>query len=225
MADTARSPISMSLPATREALAGLRAGDQVLLTGPVFTARDATHVRIAEALHRDGTLPYGLDGQTLFYAGPTPPAAGRAAGAVGPTTAKRMDAFTPELHAAGIVATIGKGARSEAVRAACASTGSVYFAAVGGAAALLATYVESAETIAWPELGTEALVRMQLRDFPVFVAIDSLGVDLYRDAPAEWREARQALGEHRDAHQALGDRRDAHQALGESDSSTEAGRS
>lgn len=187
LTETRTEPIHLALPVTREALASLRAGAEVRLSGPVFTARDATHVRIAEALRRDGVLPYSLDGQVLFYAGPTPPAAGRAAGAVGPTTAKRMDSFTPELLSAGIVATIGKGARSEAVRVACAATVSVYFAAVGGAAALLATYVESAETVAWDDLGTEALVRMELRDFPVFVAIDSAGNDLYASAPQEWR--------------------------------------
>ncbi len=178
----------VSLPATREALAQLRAGDEVRLSGPVFTARDATHVRLVEALGRDGELPFDLTGQTLFYAGPTPPAQGRPAGSVGPTTAKRMDAFTPALMRAGIVATIGKGTRSAEVRDACVETGGVYFAAVGGAAALLATFVRDAETVAWPELGTEALVRMELDGFPAFVAIDTLGTDLYAEAPAEWRE-------------------------------------
>jgi tartrate/fumarate subfamily iron-sulfur-dependent hydro-lyase beta chain len=180
-------PRRIDLPVSHEALAELRAGDEVRLYGPVFTARDATHARLTELLERDGTLPFDLDGQTLFYAGPTPPAAGRPAGAVGPTTAKRMDAATPQLLEAGIVATIGKGSRSEAVREVCARTGSVYFAAVGGAAALLATFVTSAETVAWPELGTEALVRMQLEGLPAFVAIDAAGGDLYTQAPQQWR--------------------------------------
>ncbi|GAB4282236.1 MAG: Fe-S-containing hydro-lyase [Coriobacteriia bacterium] len=180
-------PFRLDLPVDRERLAALAAGDAVLLSGVVFTARDATHVRIAAELERTGELPFGLTGQTLFYAGPTPPAAGRPVGAVGPTTASRMDAHTPALLRAGIVATIGKGARTAAVREACAKTGSVYFAAVGGAAALLATHVRSAEMIAWPELGTEALVRMEIVDFPAFVAIDARGVDLYAEAPAEWR--------------------------------------
>lgn len=181
-------PITVTLPASRATLAQLRAGDEVRLSGPVFTARDATHARLLEALERDGVLPFGLAGQTLFYAGPTPAAAGRPAGAVGPTTAKRMDEATPALLEAGIVASIGKGARSAAVREAHVTTGSVYFAAVGGAAALLATHVRAAEPVAWPELGTEALVRMELVDFPAFVAIDSLGNDLYESAPREWRE-------------------------------------
>jgi fumarate hydratase subunit beta len=180
-------PISIALPAARETLAALSAGDEVLLSGIVFTARDATHARLTAELAREGALPYGLAGQTLFYAGPTPPAAGRPVGSVGPTTAKRMDAWTPALLAAGIVATIGKGARSDAVRLAHAENGAVYFAAVGGAAALLATHVSSAETVAYEDLGTEALVRMEFVDFPAFVAIDAAGNDLYAAAPAEWR--------------------------------------
>ena len=179
-------PIVIRLPDDTERMRELPAGTPVLLSGPVFTARDATHARIVAELERDGALPHGLAGQVLFYAGPTPPAAGRAAGAVGPTTAKRMDAWTPALLAAGIVATIGKGARSEAVREACARYGAVYLAAVGGAAALLATRVTSAETVAYPELGTEALVRMELDALPAWVAIDATGADLYAAARSEW---------------------------------------
>jgi fumarate hydratase class I/fumarate hydratase subunit beta len=183
-------PIRIQLPASRADLAGLRAGDEVVLSGPVFTARDAGHERLLEANFAAGELPHGLVGQTLFYAGPTPPAAGRPVGAVGPTTAKRMDAATPALLRAGIVATIGKGARSEEVRLACIETGSVYFAAVGGAAALLARHVTAVDPVAWDDLGTEALVRMTLEGFPVFVAIDTEGNDLYANAPAEWRAER-----------------------------------
>lgn len=182
-------PIRLALPAPRESLSELRVGDAVLLSGPVFTARDATHERVVAELRASGVLPHGLAGQTLFYAGPTPPAAGRPVGAVGPTTASRMDAWTPELLEAGVVAMIGKGRRSEAVRAACVRTGSVYFAAVGGAAAFLAAHVASSTPLAYPELGTEALCQMELVDFPVFVAIDAHGGDLYLDAPVEWRAA------------------------------------
>jgi fumarate hydratase subunit beta len=177
----------LALPAARSELATLRAGEEVALSGVVYTARDATHVRLVEALDRDGELPFGLDGAMLFYAGPTPPAAGRPAGAIGPTTAKRMDAWTPRLLRAGVVATIGKGARSPEVIAACATTGSVYFAAVGGAAALLARHVTGMEPVAWPELGTEALVRVTLDRLPVFVAIDTTGADLYAEAPRAWK--------------------------------------
>jgi fumarate hydratase subunit beta len=166
------------LPASRATLADLTAGDEVVLSGEVFAARDATHERIADALGTAGELPFGLAGATLFYAGPTPARAGLPAGAVGPTTAKRMDAWTPPLLEAGIVATIGKGARSREVVDACAATGSVYFAAVGGAASLLARHVTAIEPVAWPELGTEALSRMTLDRFPVFVAIDARGRDL-----------------------------------------------
>ncbi|MDT8434806.1 MAG: FumA C-terminus/TtdB family hydratase beta subunit [Anaerosomatales bacterium] len=182
-------PTEVSLPATREVLATLRAGDEVVLTGPVYTARDATHERLLAGLRSAGELPHGLAGQTLLYAGPTPPAAGRPSGALGPTTAKRMDRATPALLEAGIVATIGKGPRSAEVRRACAGYGAVYFAAVGGAAALLAMHVTAAETVAYPELGTEALVRLQLDRFPAFVAIDARGEDLYLTAALEWRGA------------------------------------
>jgi fumarate hydratase subunit beta len=175
------------LPVDRATLATLTAGDEVALTGEVYTARDATHVRIVEAFERDGVLPFGLEGATIFYAGPTPPAAGRPAGAIGPTTAKRMDAWTPELLRAGVVATIGKGVRSRDVVAACVETGSVYFAAVGGGAASLARHVTAMESVAWPDLGAEALVRMELDAFPVYVAIDAKGRDLYELAAAEWR--------------------------------------
>jgi fumarate hydratase subunit beta len=194
MSETAQKPGSagrreVTLPATRETLATLRAGDEVALSGPVYTARDATHERLLNELRLTGELPYGLAGQVLFYAGPTPPAAGRPAGAVGPTTSKRMDGATPTLLKAGIVATIGKGPRSEEVRRACAENGAVYFVAVGGAAALLATHVRSAEPVAYPELGTEALLRMELDRFPVFVAIDANGENLYLTAALEWRGA------------------------------------
>lgn len=181
-------PTRIDLPASREELAGLAAGDEVRLFGPVYTARDATHERLATELAAHGTLPYGLEGQTLFYAGPTPATETRPAGAVGPTTAKRMDAWTPALLRAGIAAMIGKGKRSEAVREACARTGSVYFAAVGGSAALLGTHVTDAKPVAYDDLGTEALVRMTLDDFPAFVAIDANGIDLYEQAPRVWRE-------------------------------------
>ena len=180
-------PRRIDLPATRETLAALCAGDEVRLFGPVFTARDAGHERLIEALAATGELPFDLAGQTLFYSGPTPAVEGYPAGSVGPTTARRMDAATPALLRAGIVAAIGKGPRAEDVRAAFAETGAVYFAAVGGAAALLGAHVSAAEPVAWPELGTEALVRLTLDDFPAFVAIDTTGNDLYATAPAAWR--------------------------------------
>ena len=193
-AGAARAPIEISLPASCESLASLRAGDEVVLSGPVFTARDATHERLLADARCLGELPYGLAGQTLFYAGPTPAAAGRPVGAVGPTTSKRMDCATPEILAAGVAATMGKGPRSEAVRRACQEHGAVYFTVVGGAAALLATHVTAAEPVAYPELGTEALVRLELDRLPAFVAIDTEGADLYLTASLEWRGAADATG-------------------------------
>ncbi len=171
--------VRLELPLSREALAPLKAGDACTLTGPLFTLRDAGHVRLLEELHKQGKLPYNLEGQTLFYAGPTPEAAGRPFGAVGPTTASRMDFAAPELYRAGIVATVGKGRRSAEVAAACVDTGSVYFAAVGGAAAFLAKCVESSQTISYDDLGTEALRLIVVRDFPVFVGIDVNGACVY----------------------------------------------
>lgn len=177
-------PVNLTLPLSRDALSSLNAGDEVRLTGCVFTMRDAGHVRALNALHDEGKLPHGLDGATLFYAGPTPAAAGRPLGSVGPTTASRMDFATSELMEAGIVACIGKGKRSPEVVEACKRTGSVYFACVGGIAALLAKSVVKSELVAWEDLGTEALRRLTLVDFPAFVAVDVHGRDLYREIEA-----------------------------------------
>ncbi|MEF9876793.1 MAG: fumarate hydratase C-terminal domain-containing protein [Gordonibacter sp.] len=175
MADVKR----LTLPIGRDELATLDAGDACLLTGPLYTLRDAGHIRLLAEREAAGSLPYGLEGQTIFYAGPTPPAAGRPFGAVGPTTASRMDFATPDLHRSGIVATVGKGRRSRAVHEACIETGSVYFVACGGAAAYLAKCVASSQTVAYDELGTEALRRIEVVDFPVFVGIDVQGSDVY----------------------------------------------
>ena len=174
------APVRLSLPLDRARLRGLKAGQACLLTGPMYTLRDAGHMRLMEELAESGgALPYGLDGQAIFYAGPTPAAAGRPFGAVGPTTASRMDFAAPALHRTGIAATVGKGHRSPEVRAACAETDSVYFVACGGAAALLAQCVASSETVAYPDLGTEALRRIEVVDFPVFVGVDTRGEDVY----------------------------------------------
>ena len=173
--------IRLTLPLSKETLANLSIGQEVLLSGPVFTMRDAGHERALSYLEKEGELPFGLDGQTIFYAGPTPAAANRPLGSVGPTTASRMDFATPALMDAGIVAHIGKGKRSSQVIEACKRNGGIYLACVGGIAALLATCVQEAETIAWDDLGTEALRRLTLHDFPAIVAIDTNGRDLYRE--------------------------------------------
>lgn len=177
----------ISLPLDKEQAGQLQAGDEVLLSGPVFTARDATHVRILEELHESGELPYELGGQIIMYAGPSPARANRVLGSVGPTTSKRMDRAAVELIAAGLAGTFGKGDRSDSVIQAHKEQGAVYFAAVGGIAALLAEKVTKAEVIAYPELGPEALIKLELVDFPAFVALDSKGQDFYALGPAEWR--------------------------------------
>ena len=179
--EPARGPVRLTLPLSREDAAKLEAGDEVLLTGPVYTMRDAGHARALAALDEAGALPFGLEGATLFYAGPTPAAAGRPLGSVGPTTASRMDFATPRLLEAGIVAAIGKGKRSPEVVEACRATGGVYLCAVGGIAALLAKAVASSEVVAWDDLGTEALRRLELVNFPAYVAVDARGRDLYRE--------------------------------------------
>lgn len=172
--------IRIQLPATREQLADLRIGQEVLLSGTIYTMRDAGHARALEALRETGELPFGLNGQALFYAGPTPSAAGRPLGSVGPTTASRMDFATPTMMEAGITAVMGKGKRDASTIEACKSTGSVYFACVGGIAALLASCVVSSELVAWEDLGAEALRKLELVDFPAFVGVDTRGGDLYR---------------------------------------------
>ena len=184
MRETANAPVCLTLPLNKVDLANLSAGQEVRLSGDAFTMRDAGHARALAALKADGQLPFGLAGQTLFYAGPTPAAAGRPLGSVGPTTSSRMDFATPQLMDAGIVACIGKGKRNQAVIDACVRNGAVYFAAVGGIAALLAKHVTASETVAWDDLGTEALRRVTFDDFPVFVAVDAHGRDLYRSIEA-----------------------------------------
>lgn len=171
--------LRMQLPATREELQQLKVGQKVLLSGFMYTLRDAGHVLLLAELEEQGSLPYNLEGQTIFYAGPSPAAAGRPFGAIGPTTSSRMDFAAPALYRAGIVATVGKGHRSKAVVDALVETGSVYFAAVGGAAAALAKCVVSSEMIAYEDLGTEALRKIEIEDLPVFVALDAQGNCLY----------------------------------------------
>lgn len=173
---------SLQLPLTAEDVATLQAGEACLLSGPVYTLRDAGHIRLLaelDAAQSDAELPYGLAGQTIFYAGPTPSKDGRPFGAIGPTTASRMDFAAPTLYERGLRATIGKGVRNNAVRESCKENSAIYFVATGGAAAYLAQCVISDEVLAYDELGTEALRRIEVRDFPVFVGIDTQGNDIY----------------------------------------------
>lgn len=178
------SPIPLALPATpdgqidRAALAGLRVGDALLINGYLYTMRDAGHERCLGHLQKFGELPFGLAGQAVFYAGPTAAGAGRPFASIGPTTASRMDGAAPALFAAGVCLTIGKGQRSAEVAESCRQTGSVHLSCIGGAAALLARSVQSAELLAWEDLGPEALYRLKVCDLMAFVAIDSQGNQL-----------------------------------------------
>ncbi len=172
---TPREPVRLSCPLNPAAVQSLRAGDRALLSGTAYAARDAAHRRMIEALDRGESLPFDPRGAVIYYVGPTPPPPGRAIGSAGPTTAARMDAFAPRLHALGVAATIGKGGRSPETLAALVAHGAVYFGATGGAAALLARHITGAETIAWPELGPEAVLRLTLENFPVIVLADAHG--------------------------------------------------
>ncbi|MBQ7457224.1 MAG: Fe-S-containing hydro-lyase [Desulfovibrio sp.] len=157
----------------------LRAGDVVRITGHILAARDAAHKRLVACLHAKEPLPVDLHGQVIYYVGPSPARPGRVIGAAGPTTAGRMDPYTPQLLAEGLSGMIGKGMRSAAVVEAIKQYGVPYFAAVGGAGALLGEAITSYTVLAWPELGTEALADMTVVDFPAIVAIDVLGNDIY----------------------------------------------
>ena len=170
------------------AIARLRAGDRVLLSGTIYTARDAAHKRIFELLDAGQPLPFELRGAVIYYAGPTPGQQGMAVGACGPTTAGRMDAFAPRLLDLGLAAMIGKGGRAGAVVDAIVRNGACYFAAVGGAGALIARCIRSAQVIAFDDLGCESVKRMEVEDLPLTVAIDSQGNDLFRLGPAQYRE-------------------------------------
>lgn len=164
---------------TRERVAQLRAGDRVLLSGTVYTARDAAHKRIFALLDEGREPPFPLEGAVIYYAGPTPAQQGLAVGSCGPTTSGRMDPFAPRLLDLGLRAMIGKGERSAEVVEALKRNGGVYFAAVGGAGALIAQRVEDAQVIAFDNLGCESVKRMTVRDLPLTVAIDCQGNDLY----------------------------------------------
>lgn len=169
----------------------LRSGDYVYLTGTIYTARDAAHKRMYEALNRGETLPFEMEGAVIYYMGPSPAREGRPVGSAGPTTASRMDKYTPALLDLGIKGMIGKGKRSEAVVETIVRNGAVYFAAVGGAGALLSKSIESSEIIAYDDLGTEAIRKLKVRDFPVIVVIDSQGNNLYETAVLQYREEEQ----------------------------------
>ena len=165
----------------------LCAGDSISLSGIIYTARDAAHKRMAEALKKGEPLPFDIRGQTIYYMGPTPARPGAVIGSCGPTTSGRMDAYTPALLAAGLAAMIGKGERSAEVRESIKKAKAVYFVTYGGAGALLAKTVRASEIVAYPELGAEAILRLEVEDFPVIVANDMRGGDLFSEQIAKYR--------------------------------------
>jgi fumarate hydratase subunit beta len=175
----------ITAPISKEDALSLEAGDYVYITGTIFTARDAAHQRMYEALDRNEKLPINIENNIIYYMGPSPAREGRPIGSAGPTTASRMDKYAPRLLDLGLKGMIGKGKRSEAVREAIVRNGAVYFAAVGGAGALLSKSITSSEVVAYDDLGTEAIRRLEVKDFPVIVVIDSKGNNLYETAVKE----------------------------------------
>ncbi len=171
----------MNAPLTKETAAELKAGDYVYLTGIIYTARDAAHKRMYEALERGERLPLEMENNVIYYMGPSPARPGRPIGSAGPTTSSRMDKYAPALLDLGLKGMIGKGKRNGAVRDAIVRNGAVYFAAVGGAGALLSRSIVSSEVIAYEDLGTEAIRRLEIKEFPVIVVMDAEGNNLYGD--------------------------------------------
>jgi len=168
-------------PIKKEDIEKLRAGDMVLLTGTMYTARDAAHKRMNETLDDSMALPIEIEGSTIYYMGPSPKRDGKVIGSAGPTTSSRMDKYTPRLLDMGLKAMIGKGKRSRDVEEAIIRNKAIYFAAIGGAGALLSKCIKSAETVAYDDLGTEAIRKLYVEDFPCIVVIDSFGNNLYKE--------------------------------------------
>lgn len=176
----------LTTPVTREDLAPLKAGDTVLLSGVVYTARDAAHKRMMELLDKGEPLPFPVEGSALYHVGPTPERPGEVIGSAGPTTSGRMDAYSPRLLDLGQAIMIGKGARNQAVKDAVVRNGAVYLAALGGAGALMAASVKKLEIICWEDLGCEAVRRLEVADMPLTVILDPHGGDLYQSGPAAY---------------------------------------
>lgn len=175
-------------PISDEDARSLRAGDYVYITGTIYTARDAAHKRMAETLEKNETLPIDMKNNIIYYMGPSPAREGRPIGSAGPTTASRMDKYAPDLLDLGLKGMIGKGKRSKAVIDGIVRNKAVYFAAVGGAGAILSQRIKASEVIAYDDLGTEAIRKLEVEDFPVIVVIDSEGNNLYETAIKEYCE-------------------------------------
>ena len=175
-------------PISNEDAASLNAGDYVYITGTIYTARDAAHLRMNETLDRGESLPINMENNIIYYMGPSPAREGRPIGSAGPTTASRMDKYAPRLLDLGLKGMIGKGKRSDAVKDAIIRKGAVYFAAVGGAGALLSKSILTSEVVAYDDLGTEAIRKLEVENFPVIVVIDAKGNNLYETAIKEFCE-------------------------------------
>jgi fumarate hydratase subunit beta len=182
-------PLAITTPLSDEDVASLRIGDRVLLSGVIYTGRDAAHKRLFDLLQSGRPLPVDLRGQVIYYVGPTPAKPGQVIGSAGPTTAGRMDAYAPAMIEHGLRGMIGKGRRSPEVIEAMKQHKAVYFGATGGAAALLARCIKKAEVVAYEDLGPEAIHRLEIEDFPLIVINDTLGGDLYEEGVQKYREA------------------------------------
>jgi fumarate hydratase subunit beta len=180
--------MNIKSPIEEKVIEKMTAGTKVNISGVIYTARDAAHHRIVQALDKGGKLPFDLEGQTIYYMGPSPAPPGKVIGAAGPTTSQRMDKYTPKLLAAGIRAMIGKGSRSAEVREAIKKYKAVYLVATGGAGALLAKAIKRVEVIAYQELGTEAILKLTVEDFPAIVANDIHGNDLFEQGRAKYKK-------------------------------------
>lgn len=176
------------VPISKEDAKSLKAGDYVYLTGTIYSARDAAHKRMSEALEKGEKLPLDMEGNVIYYMGPSPAREGRPIGSAGPTTAGRMDPYTPTLLDLGMGGMIGKGKRTQEVVDAIVRNGAVYFAAVGGAGALLSQRIKSSEVIAYDDLGPEAIRKLEIENLPVVVVIDSEGNDLYKTAIEQYKK-------------------------------------
>ena len=179
--------INIKTPLDEETIKNLKAGDQVFITGVIYTARDAAHKRLVEALDKGEKLPFDLTNQTVYYMGPSPAKPGQVIGSAGPTTSGRMDSYAPRLMAAGLKGMIGKGNRSQSVKDAIKKYKAVYFAAIGGAGALISKSIKKAEVIAYEELGAEAIRRLEVENFPATVINDIYGGDLYEQGKAKYQ--------------------------------------
>lgn len=178
----------INVPYSKEEAKNLKSGEYVYLTGTIYTARDAAHKRMDETIKKGEMLPFDIEGKVIYYMGPSPARKGKVIGSAGPTTATRMDKYAPELLDMGLLGMIGKGKRRQPVKDAIVRNGAVYFAAVGGAGALLSQCIKSSKIIAYDDLGTEAIRRLEVENFPVIVVIDCEGNDLYENSVKKFKK-------------------------------------